>query len=126
MGCVPSKKRVELQQNIQMLRIFNESLRNWEDDHEKDIQDAIGAKERAEAFVKSASTPEEKVWALAELADAARVLAARKKPLAEISNIYLVFMQKRLEREKLVLELVLKNTWTSAAPWSLNKEASQS
>jgi len=110
MGCVPSKKRVELQQNIQMLRIFNESLRNWEDDHEKDIQDAIGAKERAEAFVKSASTPEEKVWALAELADAARVLAARKKPLAEISNIYLVFMQKRLEREKLVLELVLKNT----------------
>jgi hypothetical protein len=37
-----------------------------------------------------------------------------------------VFMQKRLEREKLVLELVLKNTWTSAAPWSLNKEASQS
>ena len=75
MGCVPSKKRVELQQNIQMLRIFNESLRNWEDDHEKDIQDAIGGIRRAAALYKNASTPEEKVLAEAEIARAASDLS---------------------------------------------------
>ena len=110
MGCGPSKKSVELQHNIQMLRWFNESMRNWEDDREKNIQDAICAKERDEAFVKSASTPKEKAWALAELALAEARVDALKKPLAESNNMYRVFMQKRLEREKLVLELVLKNT----------------
>jgi hypothetical protein len=74
MGCGPSKKRVELQQNIHMRRNFNESLRNWEDDHEKDIQDAIGGIRRAAALYKNASTPEEKVLADAKIARAARVL----------------------------------------------------
>jgi len=125
MGCGPSKKRVELQHNIHMLRNFNETLRNWEDDHEKDIQDAIVNKEAADALVKSASTPEEKVWAEKEAASAAHVLALWKKPLVDICHIYPKIMQKRLELEKRVLELVLKNTWTGSAPWSLNKEVSQ-
>jgi hypothetical protein len=93
-----------------MLRHFNEFLRNWEDRHEKDKQAAVVDKEAADALVKSASTPEEKVWADKEAASAAHVLALRKKPLAESCHIYPKMMQKRLELEKLVLELVLKNT----------------
>ena len=70
MGCGPSKKSVELPQNIQFLMYYNESLRDMEEDHAKVIQKAIVAKESADALVKSASTPEEKVCAAKASADA--------------------------------------------------------
>jgi hypothetical protein len=72
MGCGPSKKRVELQQYYreETDRFLNEFSRDLDDRLEKRKRDALDAKAAADALVKSASTPEEKLYAAEAMADA--------------------------------------------------------
>ena len=70
MGCGPSKKRVELKQELQKLREENAKLKGTI--VEKAVIDGI---RRAVALYKNASTPEEKVLAEAEIAHAASDLS---------------------------------------------------
>ncbi|AII17267.1 hypothetical protein JO84_gp133 [Aureococcus anophagefferens virus] len=85
MGCVPSKKRVELPLNIRLVMYYNKSLRDMEEDHAKNIQKAIVAKESADELVKSASTPEEKVCAAKASADADYQVASAARSEKEIA-----------------------------------------
>ena len=87
MGCGPSKKRVELPHNIRMLMFYNEELRDELQGHAKDIQKAIVAKESADALVKSASTPEEKVWAAKASADADYQVARSEETCAALRKM---------------------------------------
>ncbi|AII17265.1 hypothetical protein JO84_gp139 [Aureococcus anophagefferens virus] len=113
MGCVPSKKRVERQQYNQELkartratldeaeRLLNEFSHDLDDRHEKRKQDAVVAKVAADALVKSALTPEEKVLA-AEASAAADEKVARveriEKSFAE-NDFYSAMRRKRLGLE---------------------------
>ena len=58
-----------------------------EEDHAKDIQKAIVAKERVDALVKSASTPEEKVLAAKASADADHQVALREETCALLRRL---------------------------------------
>jgi alkanesulfonate monooxygenase SsuD/methylene tetrahydromethanopterin reductase-like flavin-dependent oxidoreductase (luciferase family) len=108
MGCVPSKKRVELPQYNQEESdwFLNEFLRDLDDRREKSKRDALDAKSAAEALVKIASTPEEKLFAAEAMADANQQIVCVLLNDIALRNEHFALRRKYRELQG----LVLKNT----------------